>query len=144
MRQSICFRWCVLGVALLFIGCGSGGSTCTVSGKVTAKGKPVYTGVISFYGANGDFVSGGIDTEGNYKVLEAPKGVMKVAVVSNKPAAGAPHARKNENSGPAVQAPPPPDPSKWFAIDAKYSDPATSGIEVTLSGGSNTKDIALE
>ncbi|MFL5330627.1 MAG: hypothetical protein ACJ8C4_17125 [Gemmataceae bacterium] len=104
------------------------------------------TGVVNLYGPNNEFAAAGINPDGTYTVTDAPVGLVKVAVVSEKPASqGANNNRavKNHPNAPPPP-PPPPDASGWFAIDAKYADPATSGKEMTLSGGNNTQNIVLE
>ena len=129
------------GALTIMIGCGSSG-TCVVSGKLTIKGKPVCTGSINLLAANGDIVTGGIDADGNYMVINAPVGVVKVAVVSEKPIGPGPISAKREPGSPPPTAAP--VTLNWVPVDAKYADPATSGKEITLKSGSNVINIDLE
>lgn len=121
-------------------GCGGSGK-CSVSGKVTFKGKPVYGGVVTLMNDKDAPAMGAIDFEGNYKVDNAPTGKVRIGVVSQKPQA--PRDRGGDRmKGTAV--PGAGDPTKWFTVDEKYADPNSSGKEMTLKGGANTINIDLE
>lgn len=136
---------CAVFLGLIAIaGCGGSG-TCTVSGKVTIKGKPVCTGVINLVSPSGEIVTGGIDEEGNYTVINVTTGDKKVSIISDKPLPSPVNVVKYD---PDLPPPPAPLPSKamqnWVPVDAKYGNAETSGKTMTLKSGSNTINIELE
>lgn len=65
---------CLIGgltaaVLLVVVGCGpSRPKTAVVQGKVTYKGKPVYTGTINFVPANGTAATGQLSSDGSYRL----------------------------------------------------------------------------
>src|SRR4051812_45923045 len=115
-----------LGFSLVFalVGCGAGASSCTLKGKITSKGQPVFMGTVSVKGSNGEEAYGGIFPDGTYLVPNCPVGHVKVAVSSPKPP---PTFAPQKRVPGAAEPPPPPDTSKWVAIDAKFEQYDTSG-----------------
>jgi hypothetical protein len=103
--------------AMSLTGCGdSGPPTGTVSGTVTAAGKPVASATVMFSIKKGGSGSGMTDDEGKYSA-QVPLGDAKVAVIA-----------------------PPGDKS---TIYAGYSL-AKSPVSVTVKSGSNPLDIKME
>jgi hypothetical protein len=133
-----CFSFAVITV---LVGCGSDGGNCAVSGKISSKGKPLVCGTVNFLGPKGETAAGAIEADGTFFCPNAPTGVVKIGVVSEKPVVSVAVGKP----GRAAPPPPPgPDVTKWFPIDAKYADPNTSGKQITLKSGSNTVEIELE
>lgn len=133
-----CFSFAVM---IQGAGCGSEGGTCTVTGKVLSKGKPLAFGIVNLVGPKGESAAGAIEADGTFTVPHAPTGLVKVGVVSEKPIVFKAVVKEGM---PAPPSQPGPDVSKWFPIDAKYADPSTSGKQVTLKSGTNVFDIALD
>ncbi len=133
---------CFSFVGMTFLaGCGSEGGTCTVTGKISSKGKTLVCGIVNLVGPKGETAAGAIEADGAYTVPFAPTGLVKVGVVSDKPVV---NKAVIKEGAPAPPMPPGPDVSKWFPIDVKYADPATSGKTMTLKSGTNVVDIELE
>ncbi len=130
----------VVSIGLLS-GCGGDSGPATVHGKVTYQGKPLVCGMVNLVGPTGLTQGGAIELDGTFVVVNAPTGVVKVGVISDKPV---PPSRYHKEGAGAPPPPPAVDPSKWFPIDAKYADPATSGKELKLTSGNNNVTIALE
>jgi len=63
----------------LSTGCGSGGATVHVSGKITFQDKPVTSGLINFLPASGRPLGGGIQADGTYQ-YQLPPGEYKVRI----------------------------------------------------------------
>lgn len=106
----------VLGMVCL-TGCGdSGPPTGTVTGTVTAAGKPVANATVLFSANKGGNGSGMTDEQGKY-TAQVPLGDAKVAVL-----------------------PPPGDKSPVYA---KYN-PGTTPVTVTVKSGSNPLDIDMQ
>src|SRR5439155_12212903 len=75
------FGLLLIVVGLFFLGRPSG----VVKGKVTFRGKPVYTGAVIIVGKDGVAAAGPIETDGTYVVQKAPVGEVTVGVVSKDP-----------------------------------------------------------
>jgi len=116
---SVC--WCT--------GCGPGAPpTGSISGKVTFKGEPVTTGVITLVNDEAGLgASGELDASGNFRIDSIQTGQYKVAV---------------------YRPPPPPesnvDLKNWkLSIPGKYQDIETSGLTATVNEGENTADFGF-
>jgi hypothetical protein len=109
-------------------GCGaSGPPTGSVSGKVTYKGQPLTTGVVTFLNEKtGSGASGDLDGSGRYHIVLVRTGEYKVAVYRRPPAPG------ERIVG-----------SARLSIPEKYQAPETSGLTATVKEGENTADFAL-
>ena len=120
----------VLFIALLALsGCGR---LATITGKITQKGQPVTYGIVIFYYADGTRNDARITNDGTYSMTEVKPGAVRIGVESPKPSASAGNASSGK-----------PDPAKWFAIDAKYNNPDTSGKTATIQGN-DTVNIDLD
>jgi len=114
----------------LWMGCGEGKPSGSVSGEVTYKGKLQRTGCLLFVNPKtGVGASGQLDASGSYHVLSLPAGEYQVA----------------------IQAPPLPSPDELsegakieeIDIPEKYLDPQTSGLSATVVEGKNSIDFSL-
>jgi len=117
----VCVCWCT--------GCGSGEPpTGSIAGKVTFKGQPLTTGVITLVNEEAGLgASGELDVSGNYRIESIRTGQYKVAVHN---------------------PPPPPEsgavPKNWkLSIPEKYQDVETSELTATVNEGENTADFGL-
>ena len=139
------FIWGLILVSVA--GCGS--KFGEVNGTVTSHGKPVCSGTVLFLGSDLLTYYGTIDDDGGYTVPKVPVGPAKIAVFSPGP-----DAFKNPDvlgsapdEGTVKKVPPSVfrgDPKKWFPIPDEYQDFAKSRLTVTVTGGLNWHDIALE
>jgi hypothetical protein len=147
-------RWLTTGLclslALLGAGCGSKG---TVSGKVLYKGQPLNGGVVTFLTDQDKPLTSQIDANGNYRIADVPPGGVKITVYVPAP----PKLPSAFNKGGGKSYAPPgvlPEgieltPKQGKAsdlrqIDPKYSDVASSGLALTVKGGSQEHTIDLK
>jgi len=161
------------GALLLLAACGclvltatgcSSGRRATVTGKVTYQGKPLTSGTVMFYTADGSAGgSASIMPDGMYKAADVPVGEVTATVRTiaagsmpkgeAKPG-GAPSGLIIPGKGPAgggdgaVSAPSPgtkviPGGEPGVAIPEKYGKPTLSGLKYTVTGGTQTIDIPL-
>jgi hypothetical protein len=128
-------------LALALSGCGQRKGKLT--GKVSYKGEAVPVGTVAFYGTGDAVSSAPIGPDGTYEATGVPLGEVKVT----------------------VNTPPPPDPNaaekrkklslladkniviteqKVVSVPRKYNLPGTSGISLTVTGGSQPFDISLK
>ncbi len=141
MRMNRCFlggafraRWSAVLTALTVLawcsGCGPGGPpTGSVSGKVTYKGQPLTTGVVTFINEKaGSGASSDLDPSGSYHIESIRTGDYNVAVHRRPPLL---------SEGPKVF-------ENWkLSIPDKYQDHQTSGLTVTVEEGRKTADFGL-
>ncbi len=155
--QTLGLRALVLLAALGVTGCG--GTDGTISGQVTYQGRPLPNGAIEFRfvspsGDQVDFRTTGI-VDGAYRLEHAPLGKALIAVKTGKSEIKSnpmPHRMPTfKIKGTRSPAASPPRPTEshpinpdFVAIPAKYAKPETSGLEINVSAGSNTKNIELE
>lgn len=135
----------LLGLLVLaLVGCG--GSTGSVTGKVTLKGKPVTAGTVTFLGSNQQVSTSPIDAEGNYTIAKVALGPAKISVTPPPPAPTGMmmkmdpskmggDAEKPTESAPAAKAVP---------IPENYQNPEKSGLTYTVTKGKNEHDIELK
>lgn len=117
--------------SFLVAGCGSTGS---VSGRVTNKGKSLPSGTVTLLTSENKIFTSQIASDGTYAVRQLPVGPVKIAVQTP------PHIIVNDPqmpSQPDVPAPPP------VPIPPKYRDPNASGLTLNVTGGSQTHDIEV-
>ena len=126
----------LLAVPLMLVaqaGCGGGGSTAKVSGKVTTGGKPV-TGASICFSSQGGTSCGVLDATGEYEITIGLKpGSYKVYLFVPSTPDPPPMSKKPATAAPASSVPP------------KYLSDATSGLTAELKAGDNpNKDFALD
>ena len=148
---------------LLFSGCGPDyKARGAVKGKVTLGTKSLTTGTVMFMNKAGLSASASITPDGNYDMPDAPLGECTVTVtVQALPVDSSVRARL-KGKGPAMPAGPkmpenagnpensspelpsgPNVPKEVVTIDAKYSNPDTSGLKFTVNKGEQTYNIEL-
>lgn len=124
------------GLFLLSIGCGGSENAGAVSGTVRFKGQPLSEGSVSFIGENGQVATGIIDPSGRYAVDRVPVGSAKVTVQIVR-----------ADGPPPVSFAGAPKPAQGTAAEPKiplrYSVPATSGLQHSVTKGKQQKDIEL-
>jgi hypothetical protein len=119
-------------------GCGQEGAT--VTGTVRYKGEPVSAGSVVFYGPNDQIATGLIDQDGSYKAVKVPLGPVRVAV--STPTARSKRMTRAIQKLRKGQAPPPA--ANMVGVPPKYSDPSKSGLELTVTKGTQTYEINLK
>lgn len=117
-------------VVLAATGCGGGQTTGSVSGTVTYNGKPVTSGDVNFISSTGTAALAKLDETGGYKIDALQAGEYKVYVTPPLP----------EPQAPGAKAGPP----RKFEVPPKFRDATTSGVKVTVKGGSNDLPISLK
>jgi len=131
------FRLVLTIVCLLLSGCGSDEVRGRVVGKVTFQGQPVAEGIVVFANdQKGVHMTADIKPDGSYQIITAkgaglPLGGYTVSVCPPLPQVttgtfGKPPAKK-------------PYPN----IPAKYRNPKTAGLTLTVAKGENTFDIDM-
>jgi hypothetical protein len=135
-------------VILLFVlaisGCGkSGAPTATVSGTVTYRGAPVTAGTVSFFGPDNRVATTSINPDGTYTATNVPVGEVTVAVNTPRPVTELKKAAKQNKKRFGVGVPYPETVDR-ISIPVDYSNPAKSGLGLTVVKGSQPYDIVLK
>lgn len=155
---------CVLSAGIT--GCGP--STGDLRGKVLFQGKPVVTGSLMLFAADGSVHHSEIASDGGYSVRKIPLGRAKVTINSPDNSALTPLERQalvesraavrrghpdeaddskidvtelkalNDDGTPRL------NPPGWMKLPASYRDPATSSLTIEVVSGTTTRDIVLE
>ena len=121
---------CALVFVVLSSGCGPNkqvvADRASVTGTVTFNGTPLKGGTIRFFSLDGQVNASAMIMEGgHYSTDRAPLGKVKVSVETE--------SLKFGNA------------AAYVPIPAKYTSPATSGLEADLEPGENENvDFALE
>jgi hypothetical protein len=145
-------EWAVLLLALAAAGCASG----TVRGKVSYKGQTVGGGTVVFTVPGKGSIRSEIAEDGSYTISKCPTGTARVTVET---ASAQPTQIRDPRAGPNAGRMPPqgavpegvdaslyqggPKKGKYVPIPDKYNDPARSGLEYTIQGGSQEINIDL-
>jgi hypothetical protein len=132
----------VVFLGLMISGCG-GRPGGTVTGTVTYQGKRVPAGTVTFFGADDQTpVSVPIDSDGTYTATKVPLGSVKVAVSTPLPpppeAPGDDKPKRRFGKGKIM-----PSKVNVVSVPTLYSDPARSGLSLTVKEGSQPFDIKL-
>jgi len=156
---------------VLVAGC-TGGRTQTlgkISGKVTYKGQPVKAGNVVFHSDSEGNFSGPLLIDGTYEVADVPPGAMTVTIENEflnpdkkapaYPGRGMPggqggKAEKMDNQRMAAEkanmTPGGFGPmsredmlARYVKLPAKYTDPKTSDLKITITAGRQSKDFEL-
>jgi hypothetical protein len=132
-------KWVGLAAVILLVGgigvvlalSARGSPKATVVGKVTYNKKPLSSGSITFFGADGISTPASIGSDGSFEAKDCPLGSLKVAVRSMSTS-----LQKREG-----------DKIKWVTksmIPSKYSDPERSGLTCIVGGSRQEIMIDLE
>lgn len=130
-------RTATLLAATLMLAAGCGGKPAkkmtTVTGTVSYQGQQLNTGVIKFLAPNGDFATAAIRPDGTFLMTEVVPGEQKVAYVGGPMNVGSSDQAAGGNTPKA----------KAVTVPAKFGDPQTSGVTVTVpeSGGAVTVEL---
>src|SRR5262245_43408121 len=133
---------------------GCGGGTGTGRGKVTCGGKPVCWGSVTLLDGKGQYYQGELDSDGSFTIDKCPPGSFKVGVFSPNPADSADQRAGKAAGGKAITgmvdprdefrkkqpvndtpSKPKPAPGQWFPLNAKYTEPSSSGITIEIKSG---------
>src|SRR4051794_24312667 len=127
-------------LALALVGCSR---KAKVTGKVSYKGETVPAGTVAFYGKGDAVSSAPIRPDGTYEATGVPLGEVKVTVSTPPPPD--PHAAEKMKKNPlVVQKNVVIKEQKIVSVPRKYNLPGTSGIGLTVTGGSQPFDIPLK
>ena len=116
----------------LFAGCGKPTKkVVTVTGTVTYNGHQLKSGIVKFLAPNGDFAMAAIGPDGQFTMTDVVPGEQKVAYVGGPMGSG---SSDGSRTAPAEKA---------VAVPAKFGDPQTSGVTVTVpdAGGAVTVEL---
>jgi hypothetical protein len=128
----------VLAFSMLALVVGCGGSTGSVSGKVTYQGKPLPGGYVNFMSQGEQSVTktSGIKADGSYSVSGLPVGAAKISVqgLSARRLADLPgQGGKDEK----VQ-------QQEVFVPPQYGNSETSGLKYDVKSGSQSYEIELK
>ncbi len=144
-------RFISLAVMLFFlVGCGGGkgAPAGTVSGKITYKGQPVNGAALQLTqtAGQGDTINIPVTQEGTFSVADVPAGDYIVVVVPSSGASPV-HIPKNTDPAKLAEAKAKVEATKTpptIPIPEKYKQRLTSGLNITIAAGQQTKDIELK
>jgi hypothetical protein len=127
----------ILLLALTLSGCGR---SATVSGTVRYKDAPLPSGTVTFHGPNSQTAIALINSDGSYTATKVPLGPVKVAVTTPPPVSAAKvklaqQVKKGQLISPGA---------KPVSIPKQYGDPERSGLELTVTTGSQPFNIDLK
>jgi hypothetical protein len=135
-------RAAVFLLLLIVIPACRGRTNATVTGTVKYDGAIVPSGQVIFYGARDQFASAYIDQNGHYEAANVPLGKVRVGV-STGPSSAAMDKAAKQMKNRFGKGNPYPSSVTVVSIPTKYSDPAKSGLELTVTEGVQKFDIAL-
>jgi len=128
------------------LGCGSGRPpTARVEGEVTVAGRPLPTGRIIFYPAEGRSATGAIEPDGGFRLTTydpgdgALLGEHVVTVTAMQVTGTAPRSFEEELRGQGMET----GEARWL-IDPKYGRRETSPLRATVERGGNRFRFDLE
>jgi hypothetical protein len=153
----------VLLLGLLAAGCSGKGE---VSGKVSYRGQPLVGGVVTFFHPTKGAFNSRIYKDGSYVIPDIPAGKVKVAVKSLPPSGRSANpmaqmlkqesakkgktfsaedrAKMSPEMKAALENSSAPKSPQEVKIPANYADPEKSGLEYTVIGGKQTRDLELK
>ena len=118
---------------MLLAGCGkSGKKIVTVTGTVTYKGQQLKTGIIKFVAPNGDFATAMIGPNGQFTMTDVVPGDQKVGYLGGPMNVG---SSEGTTTAPAA---------KQVEVPAKFGDPQTSGVTVTVPDAGGEVRVELK
>jgi len=148
----------LLSVGVLLIACASLGCSTNklaparVSGSISYKGMPIKAGTMQFCTSDGAAYNAQITSDGTYTATDLPEGELVVTVDleglnPDKKAHTGKDAEKRMKM--KTQPPPPgvtsaPTPTQFYMkLPAKYANPKTSPLSVTLTKGRQVHNFDL-
>jgi hypothetical protein len=150
-RTPLLFLLC-LCFLVIALGCPTNSQApARVSGSVSYKGQAIKAGVMAFHTPDGTAYPAQISPDGTYTATDLPVGELVITVETesvNKAGGAAQGAEAKRRQG--TQQPPPagvggaPPPAEVYVkIPAKYSNPKTSPLSVTLAAGRKVHNVEL-
>jgi len=128
----------ILLAATLTLVAGCGGKPAkkmvNVTGTVSYQGQQLQTGVVKFLAPNGDFATAAIRPDGTFLMTDVVPGEQKVAYV------GGPMNVGSSDKGAGKNTPTP----KAVTVPAKFGDPQTSGVTVTVPEAGGEVPVELK
>ena len=134
---------CLCLVFLVMGGCSTPSDTSgnVVTGVVTYGEDPVWEGKITFLGPDNRVASSAIESDGSFRILNAPLGKVRVAVTN--------YPTTFQDAVPSEADPMPGQAScvvpvrHLLAVPKRYADPSYSGMTVQIEPGEQRLDIRL-
>jgi hypothetical protein len=131
---------------LVSVGCGT--KTGTVSGKVTYnKVNRLPGGMIIFFASDGEIVRSKIAEDGTYTATNVPVGSVRVAVAARRPPLRG-LARFHRSPFPKAEeakaAPAEETEKKYVTLPARYTNPDTSHLTLTVEPRDQKFDVDLK
>jgi hypothetical protein len=125
----------VLGLLALASGCG--GSTGSLTGHVSFKGKKVSDGTVTLVTEEGMRITARIRPDGSFKATEVPVGLVKIAVKS-----------RGQTGLPPILVPRVPDDipvqtDGGDPVPLSYGNAERSGLTCEVTAGEQTVDIDI-
>jgi hypothetical protein len=150
-RLSLAFL--LIGVGVLGCSKSNPHAPARISGSLTYKGTPITAGSMAFVTPDGVSYAASIAPDGTYSATDVPTGELVVVIETESVRAS--HQPKGKDAErrlkTAVQQPPPGKggggaelEGTYTKIPAKYNNPKTSPLAVTLTSGRQVKNIDLE
>jgi hypothetical protein len=136
------------------LGCGGGNSLAParVSGSITYKGQPLKSAAVALHTPQGNAYPASVSPDGTYSATDLPTGELVITVdtegfnPSKKGAKGAGADRRlkmAQQPAPEGRGSSAPPEEFYVKIPAKYSNPKTSPLTVTLAAGRKVYNIEL-
>ncbi|QEG43546.1 peptidase associated/transthyretin-like domain-containing protein [Roseimaritima ulvae] len=133
---------CLVGCAVLTMGCGASGPSGTVSGTVTMDGQGV-PAQVAFKSDNAT-VSGISDASGAFTLTNGDSSSIPVGKYQVSVTDVSGDAQMSQADYDAMMTGGAAAPKTESKIPAKYASFGSSGLEFTVTEGANTFDITLE
>jgi hypothetical protein len=102
------------------------GKTGIIEGTVTYKGQPIPAGTVSFHATDGTKTTASLK-DGRFRATDVPVGKAQVTI-------------ETESAKPKGKDK---DATKFVKIPQKYAGATTSGLEVIVTAGKQTRDFDL-
>lgn len=140
------FRLSLVAGLLVAAAGGCGGGTGSLSGTVTFNGRPVTSGTVQVFLADGSTRTSDIAPDGSYAVADLSAGLIQIGVSSPNPKKRYDELvsrAKTEDQKKAVVPPNPAAVRSWVALPEAAARPESSGLAATIKPGDNLQDLAL-
>jgi len=147
-------------MALLLMAAGCGGSSSSVSGKITFRNNPLHGGTVTFSGPGETpwTKTAQIGDDGSYTLNGVPTGQARITVETDTAKPANPQAKQMASKmmpkgdkmpegaehSPFFQMKQQQSGDKYVAIPQKYKKPETSGLTYEVKRGKQEHNINLE